>query len=220
MYAQATGGGIQVVYPVQIYNARFGTSLTAAQARFNMDYLKHTSMLINLYKSRLIYQSLKFNSEGMINFTPADDIRVTMLTDFALAAQYYLQSDTFHNEFTALPHYTEMPFWQSSEYETEGSTSSIDIISSEGHAVKQDGIICLLTDIEAIGMMCDRRRLRTSPPNAKGEYVNYFQKAEIRYYNDLSENGIVFVETDTPFTAATAATLNATPSKAKKVIAE
>lgn len=201
LYAQATTGGIQAVYTVQLYNQTFGTNLTAAQADYNLEYQKFTSRLINLYVKRLAYQSALFNSENMVNFTPTDLIRITMLSDFALSAQYYLQSDTFHNELTALPHYTELPYWQGegTDY-TFANTSSIDITTSNGHNVKQDGIICLLTDVEAIGMMCDRRRIRTSPPNGKGEYVNYFNKAEIRYYNDLSENGIVFVQTDTPFT--------------------
>lgn len=200
LWAQASTGGLQAVYTVQLYNTAFGTSITAAEADHTLDYQKFTSRLINLYMKRLADQSVLFNTEGMVNFTPADYVRITMLSDFAMSAQYYLQSDTFHNELTALPHYTELNFWQGSgtDYSFK-NTSSIDIITSDGNSVKQDGIICLLTDIEAIGMMVDKRRLRSSPPNAKGEYVNYFQKAEIRYYNDMSENGIVFVQTDTPF---------------------
>lgn len=201
LYAQAKTGGLQAIYTVQEYNKAFGTALTAEECDHNLDYQKFTSRLINLFVKRFAYQSKLFNTEDMVNFTPADLIRITMLSDFALSAQYYLQSDTFHNELTSLPHYTELPYWQASGTDYSfANTSSIDIVTSEGNSVKQDGIICLLADVEAIGMMCDRKRLRTSPPNAKGEYVNYFQKAEIRYFNDLSENGIVFVQTDTPFT--------------------
>ena len=58
-----------------------------------------------------------------------------------------------------------------------------------------------LNDVEAIGMTIDNRRLRTSPPNGRGEYTNYFSKADIRYYNDMSENGLVFTVTDNPVTA-------------------
>lgn len=193
-------GKLQVVHTLQAYNTAAGTSLTAEKALTDGGYLKWSSRLINLYISRLRYQSALFNAENMINFTPSDYVRVIMLADFTTAAQYYLQSDTFHNDLTSLPHYTEVPYWQGSGLDYSfASTSTIDITTSSGNSVRQDGIICLLADIEAIGMMCDRRRLRTSPPNAKGEYINYFQKAEIRYYNDLSENGVVFTLTDTPF---------------------
>ena len=194
-------GKLQVIHTLQAYNTAQGKTLTAAQALTDGEYLKWSSRLINLYISRLRYQSALFNSEDMVNFTPSDYVRVLMLADYTTAAQYYLQSDTFHNDLTSLPHYTEVPYWQGSglDYSFE-NTSTIDLVTSSGNSVKQDGIICLLTDVEAIGMMCNRRRLRTSPPNAKGEYINYFQKAEIRYYNDLSENGIVFTLTDTPFT--------------------
>lgn len=215
IYSHAqTPTGLQVIHTLQEYNKAFGTALTAQQALTDGAYLKWSSRLINLYISRLKFQSQLFNAEKMTNFTPENYVRVLMLADYTTAAQYYLQSDTFHNDLTSLPHYTEVPYWQGSglDYSFE-STSTIDVITSSGNTVKQDGIICLLADVEAIGMMCNRRRLRTSPPNAKGEYINYFQKAEIRYYNDLSENGIVFTLTDTPFAVAEATLASTRKSK-------
>lgn len=212
--------GIEVVYPVQLYNETFGKTLTAKQATYDLDYLKFTSRLINLYIKRLTDMSNLFNGEDMTNFTPESDLRVTMLADFTTAAQYYLQSDTFHDELVALPHYTEVNFWQgntsaTSKYAFE-DTSTIDIITTDGHSVKQDGVICVLSDVEAIGMMCDRQRMRTSPVNGNGEYINYFQKAETRYYNDLSENGIIFVQTDTPFAVETESSSKVAAKLAKK----
>lgn len=199
--------GAEIVYPVQMFNAAMGTTLTAEQASYNMDYLKFTSRLINLYIEYMTDMSTLFNSEQMENFTPKDELRVTMLTDFTTAAQYYLQSDTFHNELTALPHYTTANYWQGTTSADSklsfADMSTIDVITTDGHAVKQDGIICVLADFEAIGMMVDKQRMRTSPPNGNGEYINYFQKCETRYYNDLSENGVIFVQTDTPFAQPT-----------------
>lgn len=204
IYAQTqttTQNGIHCIHLLQTYNSEMSASLTAAQAMHNLEFLKWSTRKINLFVDRFRKMSKLFNTQGFARFTPREDLRVTMLADFTTAAAYYLQSDTFHNDLTTLPRYREVPYWQGSGQEYSfGETSLIDITTSDGHAVKQDGVVCLLSDVEAIGMMVDNRRLRTSPPNGRGEYTNYFNKADIRYYNDMSENGLVFTVTDNPVT--------------------
>lgn len=197
-----TSNGLHCIHLLQKYNSEMATTLTAAAALHDLDFLKWATRQINLFVDRFKKMSVLFNTEGYARFTPREYLRTIMLADFTTAAAYYLQSDTFHNDLTALPLYKEVPYWQGSGQEYGfAETSLIDITTSDGNAVKQDGVVCLLSDIEAIGMTCDYRRLRTSPPNARGEYTNYFQKADIRYYNDLSENGLVFTVTDNPVTA-------------------
>lgn len=206
IYAQtqaATQNGIHCIHLLQSYNSEMSTTITAAEAMHNLEFLKWSTRKINLFVDRFKKMSKLFNTENYARFTPREDLRVTMLADFTTAAAYYLQSDTFHNDLTQLPLYREIPYWQGSGQEYSfAETSTIDITTSDGHAVKQTGVVCLISDIEAIGMTCDYRRLRTSPPNGRGEYTNYFQKADVRYYNDLSENGLVFTVTDNPVTAA------------------
>lgn len=203
IWAQAQTGntGIHAVHLLQMYNEINSTSLTADKALVDLDFYKFATRQINLFIDRFRKMSKLFNTDGFVRFTPRDLVRVTMLADFTTGADYYLQSDTFHNELTALPLYREVPYWQGSGTGyTYDDTSLINVTTSDGHVVQQDGVICLINDIEAIGMTCDNRRVRSSPPNGRGEYTNYFSKADIRYYNDLSENAIVFTVTDTPFT--------------------
>lgn len=207
IYAQtqeATQNGLHVVHLLQKYNSETGGELTASEALRNKEFIMYGTRTINLFVSRFEKMSTLFNLEGYSRFTPRDYARVSILADFATAATYYLQSDTYHDELVRLPLYREVPYWQGSGQEygfTE--TSLIDVTTSNGHAVKQDGVVALISDIEAIGMMVDNRRLRSSPPNGRGEYTNYFQKADIRYYNDMSENGLVFTVTDNPVTSTT-----------------
>lgn len=206
VYAQTqstTSNGIHCIHLLQRYNSEMSKELTAAAALHDLDFLKWATRQINLFADRFKKMSKLFNTEGYARFTPKEYMRVTMLADFTTAAEYYLQSDTFHNDLVTLPLYKEVPYWQGSGQEYGfAETSLINITTSDGNTVEQGGIVCLIADIEAIGMMCDYRRLRTSPPNGRGEYTNYFQKADIRYYNDLSENGLVFTVTDNPFTGS------------------
>lgn len=192
--------GVHVIHLLQTYNAETNSTLTANQALRNTEFLKYSSKLINMYITRLRRMSQLFNTEQFQRFTPRDYVRVNMLADFTTAVSSYLEADTFHKELVSLPYYREVPYWQGSGTEYSYSeTSLIDVTTSSGNAVKQDGVVCLINDIEAIGMTMDNQRMTSSPHNARGEYTNFFQKADIRYYNDLSENGIVFTVTDTPF---------------------
>ncbi len=206
IYAQtqtATQNGLHVIHLLQKFNSETGENLTATQALRNADFYKYASRQINLFVMRMSRMSRLFNLENYARFTPRDDLRITMLADFVTGADSYLSADTFHNDLVALPLYREIPYWQGSGQEYGfAETSLIDITTSDGHNVKQDGVVCLLNDREAIGMTLDNRRVRSSPPNGRGEYTNYFYKSDIQYYNDMSENGLVFTVTDSPVTAS------------------
>ena len=52
-------------------------------------------------------------------------------------------------------------------------------------------IVACIYDRDAMGVTIDKRRTK-SIYNPKDEYTNYFMKAEMGFYNDLSENGVVF----------------------------
>lgn len=203
IWAQANGtSGIHCIHLLQSYNTKTGLTLTADKALRDLEFLKFATTQINLYVNRMTKMSALFNTEKYKRFTPRDLLRVTMLSDFVTAENAYLQSDTFHRDLVSLPNYREALYWQGSGlgYGYD-DTSKINITTSDGHTVSQDGVVCLINDVEAIGMTIDNRRLRTSPPNGRGEYTNYFSKADIRYYNDMSENGLVFTVTDNPVTA-------------------
>lgn len=201
IHAQKTGvQGIHCINLLEEYKKEMSGGsapmITAAEALHNLEFLKWATRQINLYVDRFTTMSKLFNVEGFARFTPREYVRVKMLADFTTAAAYYLQSDTFHNDLVTLPNYTEIGFWQGSgENYSFADTSKINVVTSEGNTVNQDGVVAFISDIEAIGMMYEDRRIR-SVRNERGEYTNYFNKADIRYYNDLSENGLVFVISD------------------------
>ena len=88
--------------------------------------------------------------------------------------------------------YHEVPYWQGSgeNYSFE-STSSINIKLDETTTVNKTGIIACIYDEQALGVTINERKT-TSERNNKDEYTDYFNKANMGYFNDMSENGIVF----------------------------
>lgn len=169
------------------------TSMTAEKARTSVEFLKFAVSQIMLTQKRMKKMSSLFNDEGYRRHTPEDLARVTLLNEFSTNVSTFLQSDTYHKELVELPKYKEVPYWQGSGTDYSfANTSTIDIKTSSGHTIKQSNIIGLISDVEAIGVTIDNRRSK-SAYNNRGEYTNYWEKADMGYFNDLSENGVVFI---------------------------
>jgi len=185
--------GHTVINLLTEYNTLFTKTLTPALAMADTEFLKFASMTINLYLERMGKMSTLFNSAGYKRFTSKENARVTMLMDFVSAVSTYLQSNTYHDELVALPNYNKVPYWQGSgeEYGFD-NTSTVHIVTTDGYTLEQSGVVCLITDIEALGLTIDNRRSK-SAYNNDGEYTNFFEKADMGYFNDLSENGVVFI---------------------------
>ena len=132
-----------------------------------------------------------------------------MLSEFSKAADVYLQSTTFHDNYTKLPKHETVIYWQGSGKDYEFSSTSKIVVSnkwirneyvgdldtplenSTSKMVEQTGIIGVLFDEDALGINNYNQRV-PSHYNAKGEFVNYLYKTDARYFNDYDENFIVF----------------------------
>ena len=174
------------------YNTQYDASLTADEAILNPEFIRYAAYEIKLYSDRLIKISNLFNAGGKDRFTPKDMQKIVMLSEFKTAADVYLQSDTFHNEFTKLPQADEVPYWQGSGKKYDfNSTSAINVKTADGHTVSQAGILCAIFDRDACGVSNLNKRV-TTDWNAKGEFWNNWYKFDAGYFNDFNENGIVF----------------------------
>jgi hypothetical protein len=186
-----------------MFNAKFNsgtdaTPLLAADAIYNPDFIRYASMIMALYIDRLSRISTLYNIGGKDRFTSADMLHVVMLSDFKAAANSYLQSDTFHNEFTALPNAETVPYWQGTgtNYDFNSiSTINIKLASDNETTVNQSGIICVMFDRDALGVSNLERRVTTNY-NPKAEFYTNFYKMEMGSSVDTNENGVVFYIAD------------------------
>lgn len=187
-----TKSGVRAVNLLKLYNDMSGESLTADKCITNMNFIKFATYTMANYIDRMKVMTSLFNVGGMARFTPKDYLRVVMLSDFKNAAGSYLQSDTFHNEYTKLPDASTVPYWQGSGLEyTFEDISTIDLKSGSGHTVKATGILAVMFDREALGVCNIDRRVDTAW-NPKAEFTNYFYKYDASYFYDLNENFVVF----------------------------
>lgn len=190
--AITTAGGPKAVNLLALYNTQYGTSLTADKARLNPDFIRYAAYTMALYVDRLTRMSTLFNVGGKQRFTPKDLQHIVMLSEFRAAADVFLQSSTFHDEYTRLVNAETVPFWQGSGTDYGfNSTGKIDITTASGHDQTVTGVIGVIFDRDALGVMNYNRRV-TTQWNAKAEFTNYFYKMDARYFNDLNENFVVF----------------------------
>lgn len=187
---------VRAVNLLSTYNAEKGQKLTALQATKDPEFIRYASYMISLYVDRLAKISTLFNAGGKERFTPADKLHLVLLSEFAKASDVYLQSEVFHDEKVSLPNYESVPFWQGSGKDYGfGSTSTIDVKTSNGKTVKKTGILGVMFDTEALGVSNLDKRVTTNY-NPKAEFYTNFYKADAGYYNDLNENFVVFYVAD------------------------
>lgn len=190
----ADGNSVRAVNLYQMYKEKFpeDTAITLENCINYPPFIRYASLIISLYSERMTKISKLFNVGGKDRFTSKDLQHIVLLSDFEKAAGAYLQSDTFHNEFTKLPNAETVPYWQGSglDYGFD-SVSKINIKTSTGSDIEQTGILGVIFDREALGVSNLDRRVTTNY-NAKGEFFNNWYKFDAGYFNDLNENFVVF----------------------------
>lgn len=198
VYAAYNGGAItgagtpNAVNLLSRFNTQYSESLTAATALLDPDFIRYASYYMGLYIDRLTRMSTLFNLGGKARFTPKDMQHMVMLSEFKAAADVFLQSNTFHDEYTRLAEAETVPFWQGSgQGYAFTDTGKVYIQTAAGHASTVTGVLGCLWDRDALGVMNFNSRV-TTQYNAKAEFTNYFYKRDARYFNDFNENFVVF----------------------------
>lgn len=181
---------------LELFNATVTTPLTADKAIHSPEFVRFAAYQIALVSDRMSKISTLFNSKGKSRFTPAEARRVVLLSDFAKASEILTASVTDNADRVALPAHDSVPYWQGTGVGYGfADVSSIDVKVASGVVVKQSGILGVVFDKDAVGVANLDRRVTTNY-NAKAEFYNNYYKMDAGYYNDLSENFVVFYVAD------------------------
>ena len=167
-----TNSGIKAVNLLKLYNDKMGTTAKVK------DRLSKISTLFNIGKKE--------------RFTSGEFLHIVLLSEFKSASGVYLSSDTFHENYVALPESESVPYWQASgqNYDFE-NTSKINVKTASGEDIEVGGILGIMFDRDSLGV-CNSDRRVTTNYNAKAEFFNNYYKFDASYFNDLNENFVVF----------------------------
>ena len=197
-----TKTGTKAINLLKLYNDQFDPGgrnpLKADDALYTPEFIRFASLTMAKTLDRIRKPSVLFNCGSLLRHTPKEMQHFILLSDFKRAADVYLQSDTFNEEYTALPLADSVPYWQGSgtDYGFDSiSKVHLDIVDPADDTktveVEADGIIGVVFDHWAGGITNDKRRV-TSNYNAKAEFTNMFYKQDANYFVDLNENCVVF----------------------------
>lgn len=174
---------------------------------YNPEFIRFASMIMKRIATRMQRLSVIFNTGHVIRFTPDAQLKMILHSDFVSAAGAYLQSDTFHDEFVALPQADTVPFWVApgKTYAFEDTSTILSsnpylVDDTDDYKIKQaspaasatyKGVIGVMFDSYAVAV-CNMDRRVTSNYNGRAEFYNNWYKFDAGYFNDLNENMVVF----------------------------
>lgn len=192
----------RVINLVTEYKDKTGVdhTTTPMNALDDEEFLKYVVRRINSISSTMEYMTSGIYNDGVglesekdvvyTRHTPKSEQKLMLFIDMVNSLKTNINSKAFNMEQVAIDiPFTTVPFWQSMK-------SPSDIIikpASGGTEVTQSLIMGVLYDREAMGIFKKKYNSITSPINAAGQYYNVFYHMITMYFNDLSENAVVFL---------------------------
>ena len=147
-------------------------------------------MTTNIYNDTGIYTGAD-NSGAYTRHTPKSEQKLMLFIDMVNALKTNINSKAFNMEQVAIDiPFMTVPFWQSM---TSPSGIKINPASNPTKPVDESLVMGILYDREAMGTFKKKYNSITSPVNAAGQYYNVFYHMITMYYNDLTENAVVFL---------------------------
>ena len=189
-----TNNGARAINLLTLYKSAYpsDTAITAATALNNPDFIRFAAYIIKVTHGRMRTMSTVFNEGNQPRHTPTDMSHIVLLEDFASGADVFLQSNTFHDELSALPTAERVPYWQGSGTSYAfADVSKINVKTANGNVVEQGGILGVMFDRWALGVANIERKV-TSQYTPNAEFFTNFYKYKAAYFNDFNENFVVF----------------------------
>ena len=192
--AEVSDKDTRAINLLTLFNTKSGKKLTSANCLFDAQFLRFCTAQINLISKKMTDMSVLYNDGTLKRHTPKEYQRLYVLDDFEETLNSEMLSGAFHDGYVKLPGYDTVSYWQSAQKPNE-----IDITrASDGGNKKVSGIVACLFDIEALGTYREDEWSSTTPFNSAGGYWNTYWHFEKAWFNDLSENFVMFYIADTP----------------------
>lgn len=183
-----------VYHLVTMYNTAMdatGTDdeLLAANALVNPGFLAFAMRKINEVIDGMQELGVTYNDGSIETFTPKEMLRVKVVSPFVRAAETVLQYRAFNEELVSVDSaYQKLAFWQTPESPMEILIKP-ETLPAE---VSLNSVIAMIHDRDALGMYREEEEVATTPINAAGLYYNTYYHAKQLWFNDLSENFVIF----------------------------
>ena len=188
-YIAEVAGGTREIKLVTEFNALTGGSVTAANALSNKDFLNYAFRRINEHIDYFQDMSTLYNDGSATRHTPKADIRIKLLSQFVRAAETVTQYAAFHDSLVDVDGvYDPVSYWQSAQTRSQVKAKR----ASDDAETTVSNIVGVMHDRDALGIYQINETVATTPINAAGLYYNQYYHEKQLWFNDLSENFVIF----------------------------
>lgn len=197
-------GGKRAVNLLKLYNQMNGGSLTVEDvfktANFE-SFVKFAFSTINTIADLMTDRNTLFSSQltdyTIIRHTPKERMKFYLYTDLVNKINSEVYSSVFNPDFLKLVDFERVNFWQSALEPSSISNKPVVLkkdgtLASSTQSTDIDNIFGVLFDEEAAGYTTVNEWSQPSPFNASGGYYNQFWHFTDRYWNDFTENAVIF----------------------------
>lgn len=199
------GDTTNVIHLVTKYNEVAGTTLTTDTVRQPSNFvpfIKWAFGYISYISSMFTERSQKFHinvtGKEISRHTPQNRQKLYLFSEYLKDMDASVLSSVYNDSYLKWADHEQVNFWQSIDtpsgihinatyMKPDGTT----IVDSEGTVTSN--IFGVLFDEEAVGITTCSQWSSASRFNARGGYTNFWYHFNDRYYNDFTENGVVFL---------------------------
>lgn len=186
----------QEIKLVTMYNSKTGSTLNPQTALFDPAFMRFAIGMMNNIASKLETMSVLFNTDGYDRFTPKSEQRFYVLADFITQLETVVQYAAFNPQYVNKSVDIAVPYWQGVKEGDDVNDIAVlsKVIGKVDSKVDKtiENVVGVLFDREAIGTFRQEEKVLTTPVNARGAYYNTFWHEKQMWFNDMSENVVIF----------------------------
>lgn len=198
-----SNGNKRAINLLSLYNRTNGGALEVNdifKAENFESFVKFAFSTINTLADLMTDRNTLFSSQltnyTVIRHTPKDRMKFYLYTDLVNKINSEVYSSVFNPDFLKLVDFERVNFWQSALKPSQIQNKPV-MLNKDGTlntvgATDIENVFGVLFDEEAAGYTTVNEWSQPTPFNARGGYYNQFWHFTDRYWNDFTENAIVF----------------------------
>lgn len=199
------GDADNVIHLVTEYNNVTGLALDSDTVKKPENFVpfykwafSRIKTISGLMTERSLQYHINITGHNIMRHTPVQNQRLYLYTPEMNNVESSVFSSVFNEQYLKMMDYEGVNFWQSikTPMGIKNSPSyllSTGYVTRESEEVATSNIFGVLMDEEAAGITTYGARTAVTPYNARGEYTNVWWHFNDRYWNDFTENAVVFL---------------------------
>lgn len=196
-------GGRRSINLLDLYNQTKGATLKVADVFKSENFesfVKFSFSTINTIADLMTDRNTLFSSQledyTVIRHTPKNRMKFYLYADLVNKINSEVYSTVFNPDFLKLVDFERVNFWQSALDPSKINSKPV-LLNSDGtlsspSTISMSNVFGVLFDEEAAGYTTVNEWSQPSPFNARGGYYNQFWHFTDRYWNDFTENAVIF----------------------------